>query len=67
MAEPMELKMGGMGRGQFSQMKVVRSSKRDQHGNPVSETYQTKAQGAFGNGNRVTERHQLYENTANGH
>lgn len=56
MAEPMSMG-GGKGQGRFMQMQSMTSMKNDQHGRPVRETYQTKAQGAYGNGNRITERH----------
>ena len=59
MAEPfgMDLNSHGMKSGQFSQMQQVTKSRMDQHGNPVRETYQTKAKGAFGNGSKLVERH----------
>ena len=33
----------------------------------MHQAYHTKATGAFGGGNRVTERHQMYEDTGTGH
>jgi myeloid leukemia factor 1 len=35
-------------------------------GRPIKETYQTNANGGFGGGNKVVERHQMYENTGTG-
>jgi hypothetical protein len=35
-------------------------------GKPVKETYQTKAHGVIGGGNRLVDRHQIYENTGTG-
>ena len=67
MNEPMSMKMNGMGSGKFSQMQSISSTKTDQYGRPVKQTYQTKANGAIGNGNKVTERHQMYENSGTGH
>ena len=37
------------------------------NGRPVEEKYATKAKGAMGyGGNRIVERHQMYENTGTG-
>ena len=53
--------MRGMGgNGKFAQMQQITKTKADQYGNPITETYQTKAQGAIGGGNKITERHQMY-------
>lgn len=38
----------------------------DKNGRPVKETYQTRAHGAAGGGNRVVDRQQMYENTEYG-
>jgi len=58
MDEPFEL-MGPLesGKGRFAHMQSITSSKQDEYGNPVRVTYHSKAHGAFGNGQKVTERH----------
>ena len=48
---------GGGGNGRFAQMQQITKTRADRNGNPVTETYQTRAQGATGGGQRVTERH----------
>ena len=50
-------KMSKMGAGRFAQSSMVMSTKQGANGQPVQETYKTQATGAFGGGNRVTERH----------
>ena len=69
MANPAIMQAGkdGKGMGHFKQMQIVSSTKMGKDGKPVRETYKTDAQGSYGGGNKITERHQLYENTANGY
>ena len=43
------------------------STKHDRNGNPYQEKYQNSAQGAYGGGNTIAERHQMYENGLNQH
>lgn len=42
------------------------STKLDENGRPIQERYQNKVAGAIGNGNRVVERQQMYDNTGTG-
>ena len=56
----MAQQMGKMGSGKFMQSSMVKTTKQGADGRPVEETYHNKASGAFGGGNRVTERHQMY-------
>ena len=66
-AQGMNNHIAKMGSGKFAQSSVVTSMKQGANGRPVQEKYQTKATGAFGQGNRVTERHQMYENSGSQH
>lgn len=50
-------RMDKMGSGKFAQSSIVTSTKQGADGRPVKESYHTQATGAFGGGNRVTERH----------
>lgn len=55
------------GGGHFVKQTFVSSTKMGPDGRPISEKYQTKAQGAFGSdGNRIAERQQMYENSGTG-
>ena len=49
-------RMGKMGSGKFAQSSIVKTTKQGADGRPIQETYHTNATGAFGGGNRVTER-----------
>jgi hypothetical protein len=52
----------GNGNGHFVQQTFVSSTKLDANGRPVQEKYQNKVAGAIGNGNKVIERQQMYDN-----
>jgi len=43
MAEPISMNTGGMSKGRFAKMQMITSTKTDARGNPVTETYQSKA------------------------
>lgn len=57
---------GSGGNGHFVQQTFVSSTKMDANGRPIQEKYQNKVAGAIGNGNKVIERQQLYDNSATG-
>ena len=52
----------GNGNGHFVKQTFVSSTKLDQNGRPIQEKYQNKVAGAIGNGNKVIERQQMYDN-----
>lgn len=56
------------GQGSFQMQSYSNTTKMGPNGKPISEVYQTKTKGATGNdGNRIHERHQMYDNSATGH
>ena len=55
-----------LGQGQFMKQTVHTQMKIGKDGKPIKETYQTKAHGAIGGGNRLVDRQQIYENTGTG-
>jgi len=48
------------------QQSTVTNMRTGPDGKPVKETYKTRAHGATGKGNKVVDRHQMYENTGTG-
>lgn len=68
-----EMRMGfddgghrAVGPGQFMQQSTVTNMRTGPDGKPVKETYKTRAHGATGKGNKVVDRHQIYENSGTG-
>lgn len=53
-----------MGGGQMYKRTVVEKYRPGPNGDPQLERYEDKVAKAFGNGHRVTERQQLYQNSA---
>eukprot|EP00347_Sterkiella_histriomuscorum_P010066 403338814 len=60
-------KMGsGNGQGQFVSQSYVSSTVLGPDGRPIQQKYGQKVAGAIGNGNKVIERQQMYDNSATG-
>ena len=58
---------GAGGQGHFVQQTYMSSTKLDANGKPVSEKFQSKAQGAIGrDGNKMMEKQQMYDNQMTG-
>lgn len=55
-----------VGPGQFMQQSTVTKMQTGPDGKSVKETYKTRAHGANGKGNKVVDRHQIYENSGTG-
>lgn len=67
MLQPSDFGSFANGPGQRFQQETLVSSTKMLNGRPVEEKYATKAKGAIGHGgNRIVERHQMYENSGTG-
>lgn len=56
-----------MPKGHFQSMNYSYTATTGKDGRPVKEVHQTNTKGAIGpDGKRITERHQMYENTGTG-
>ncbi|CDW71639.1 UNKNOWN [Stylonychia lemnae] len=54
------------GVGHFVSQSYVSQTKFDNNGRPIQEKYQNRVAGALGNGNRIIERQQMYDNGGTG-
>ncbi|CDW73116.1 UNKNOWN [Stylonychia lemnae] len=62
----MSMNIGDGGQSHFVKQTYVSSTKLDQNGRPIQEKYQNKVAGTMGNGNKVVERQQMYDNSGTG-